>query len=143
MSAVRATAWFGLLFVLFACDSGEQPQNNESQQFYFVESIKIVESAGKQLQSQSLDADALRQIFEKMDNGLKLAFQVKVDFLDRFDPRLSKNYQRYFIKGIETFRLGIEASDAEQQKDGLRLLAQWASFWGESGEEIITKMEIA
>ena len=76
-----------------------------------------------------------------MDNGLKMAFEVKAEFLDRFDPRLSKNYQRYFIKGIESYRLGIEAGDIDLQKTGLRLLGEWAGFWSEAGQSVLADMQ--
>lgn len=141
MTALRSLGWLVLVILLTACDSADQQNNEDSQRFYFIESLKLVESAGSALQNQPVDAGTLPQIFDQMDNGLKLAFQVRADYLDQFDPRLSKNYQRYFIKGVETYRLGIEAADAEQQKQGLHLLSLWATFWAEAGDKIIKNME--
>ena len=142
MHASRLAGWlFLLVCLLAACDSNIEKDDTESQRFYFVESLNLVESAGLRLQGQSLSAEALSEALEQMDNGLKMAFEVKAEFLERFDPRLSKNYQRYFVRGIESYRLGIEAGDAEQQKNGLKLLAQWAGFWSESGKSILADMQ--
>lgn len=141
MYALRSAGWLCLLvFLMAACDSDNRKDDTGSQRFYFIESLNLVESAGLRLQDQSLSAEALSEALEQMDNGLKMAFQVKAEFLDRFDPRLSKNYQRYFVKGIESYRLGIEAGDADQQKNGLKLLAQWAGFWSEAGKSILADM---
>lgn len=142
MNALRSAGWLCLLvFLMAACDSDSKKDDTGSQRFYFIESLNLVESAGLRLQDQSLSAEALSGALEQMDNGLKMAFEVKAEFLDRFDPRLSKNYQRYFVKGIESYRLGIEAGDADQQKNGLKLLAQWAGFWSEAGKSILADMQ--
>ena len=76
-----------------------------------------------------------------LDQGLKLAFEVKRDFLDQLDLRLGKNFQRYFIKGVENYRLGIEAGDVAQQREGLQLLAQWGKFWNLERDAILAKLE--
>ncbi len=142
MYALKSAGWLCLLFsLLSACDTGSKQDATESQLFYFVESLNLIESAGLRLQDQSISTEALSSALEQMDNGLKLAFEVKAEFLDRFDPRLSKNYQRYFVKGVESYRLGIEAGDADEQKNGLRLLAQWAAFWSEAGKSILADMQ--
>jgi hypothetical protein len=69
------------------------------------------------------------QALAMLDQGLKLAFQVERKFLDELDLRLGKNFQRYFVKGVENYRVGIEAGDEAQQQEGLKLLARWAEFW--------------
>ena len=118
MHASRSAGWLCLLICLLAaCDSDIQKGNTESQRFYFVESLNLVESAGLRLQDPSLGAEAVSEALERMDDGLKMAFEVKAEYLDRYDPRLSKNYQRYFVKGIESYRLGIEAGDADQKEE--------------------------
>lgn len=117
-----------LLSILAACTSHED-ENFESQKFYFLESLKLVGTGGRQLQSAELDQATLTRSLATLDEGLKLAFQVERQFLDKLDLRLGKNYQRYFIKGVENYRLGIEAGDKAQQVRGLKLLQQWAAFW--------------
>lgn len=142
MHATKSVGWLYLLICLLAaCDSDIEQKSAESQRFYFVESLNLVESAGLQLQVRSPSAEAVSKALERMDEGLKMAFEVKAEFLDQYDPRLSKNYQRYFVKGIESYRLGIEAGDAEEQKSGLRLLAQWADFWSQAGKPILVDMQ--
>lgn len=142
MHALSSAGWLGLVLCLLAACDSEKPQvDTESQRFYFVESLNLVESAGLRLQDPSLSPEAVSKVLEQMDAGLKMAFEVKAEFLHRFDPRLSKNYQRYFVKGVESYRLGIEAGDAEEQKSGLRLLAQWADFWSEAGQSILADMQ--
>ncbi len=127
-----------MMLLLSAC-SPDKP--DESQQFYFGESLTLVENAGRQLQRSTVEADEIQRALADMDRGISLAFQVEAVFLDQFDPRLSKNYQRYFVKGIEAYRLGIEAGDAEQQKNGLQLLSKWAAFWAEAKDSITEKMQ--
>ncbi len=127
--------------MLSACSEDNAKPNTQTQKYYFTESLKLVETAGRQLQNQSLTAEGLRAALTTMDDGLKLSFQVKAVFLDQFDPRLSKNYQRYFVKGVEAYRLGIEAGDSDEQKKGLQLLSQWAQFWSEAGQQIMKKMQ--
>ena len=143
MHAIKTVGrWFFIACLLVACDAANKQDNNASQRFYFIESLNLVESAGVRLQQQLLTAEALKKVLEQMDNGLKLAFEVKAEYLDLFDPRLSKNYQRYFVKGIESYRLGIEAGDAVEQKNGLKLLSQWAAFWAQAGESISASMQV-
>jgi hypothetical protein len=118
-----------VLAQLLGCTSAEDPLISEQQAYYFVESLKQVEAGGQRLQSTSLDETGLETALTMLDQGLKLAFQVERDALDQLDLRLGKNYQRYFIEGVENYRLGIEAGDREQQLRGLKLLARWGEFW--------------
>ena len=134
---VQIGIWLAIL-ILSAC-SPDKP--DETQKFYFLESMAQVENAGRQLQRADLKDDEVRQALAAMDEGIKLAFLVKAEFLDQFDPRLSKNYQRYFVKGVEAYRLGIEAGDVDGQKSGLQLLSQWANFWNEVRDVITSRME--
>ena len=118
-----------VLAQLLGCTSAEDPLISEQQAYYFVESLKQVEAGGQRLQSTSLDETGLETALTMLDQGLKLAFQVERDALDQLDLRLGKNYQRYFIEGVENYRLGIEAGDRDQQRRGLKLLARWGEFW--------------
>ncbi len=129
------------MILLSACSEDKPKPDTQTQRYYFTQSLELVEAAGRQLQNQSLSAQSLREALATMDEGLKLSFHVKADFLDQFDPRLSKNYQRYFVKGVEEYRLGIEAGDSAGQKNGLRILSQWAQFWTEADQQIMQKMQ--
>ncbi|MCP4469837.1 MAG: hypothetical protein GY815_03980 [Gammaproteobacteria bacterium] len=127
---------------LLACSpSSEDPLISDSQKYYFVEALKQVDAGGRQLQSSELDEAALSAALAMLDQGLKLAFQVERESLDRLDLRLGKNFQRYFVAGVENYRIGIEAGDKTQQRQGLQLLARWAEFWGQEGEAIRAKMQ--
>jgi hypothetical protein len=127
---------------LLACTSSDdEPLISDSQKYYFVEALKQVESGGRQLQSAELDEAALKSALATLDQGLELAFQVERQALDRLDLRLGKNFQRYFVAGVENYRLGIEAGDEAQQRQGLQLLARWAEFWSQEGAAIQAKMQ--
>lgn len=139
MRLLRLPVWIWLAISLLSACSPDKP--DQSQQFYFTESLALVENAGRQLQKPAIEGDEVKQALEDMDEGIKLAFQVEAAFLDQFDPRLSRNYQRYFVKGIEAYRLGIEAGDADEQKNGLELLSKWAAFWAEARGKITEKMQ--
>ena len=130
-----------LLAQLWACSSNEDPPISTAQAYYFVESLKQVESGGRQLQSANLDEAGLHAALGMLDQGLKLAFEVERDSLDRLDLRLGKNFQRYFIEGVENYRLGIEAGDKEQQLKGLKLLARWGEFWALERDAILALLE--
>ncbi len=137
----RNIFWIWLVvFTLSACSDTDQADNN-SQKYYFLESLTVIETAGRKLQNQSITKDELEEVLRSMDEGLKLAFQVEAGFLITLDSRLSKNYQRYFVKGVETYRLGIEAGDSAEQKQGLALLSQWSNFWAESGSQVTAKLQ--
>jgi hypothetical protein len=119
-----------LMGILVACTSStEDDEISRDQKYYFLESLKQVEAGGRQLQSPDLGQAELVQALTMLDQGLKLAFQVERKFLDELDLRLGKNFQRYFVKGVENYRVGIEAGDEAQQQEGLKLLARWAEFW--------------
>ena len=119
-----------LLSVLAGCSSStDEEEFPASQKYYFLESLNQVEDGGRRLQTAGLDRQAVTEALAALDQGLKLAFQVERSFLDRLDLRLGKNFERFFIKGVENYRVGIEAGDDEQQREGLRLLARWAEFW--------------
>lgn len=131
-----------VILTLAACSSSdEQEVVTETQKYYFLESLQLVEQAGRSLQRKSKTQQDIQGALSRMDQGLKLAFQVENKFLKQLDARLGKNYQRYFIKGIEDYRLGIEAGDRAQQQNGLRLLAQWAKFWAASQSSVEAKLD--
>lgn len=119
-----------IIVFLSACsDKDDDSTTFETQKYYFIESLTLVERAGRELQDSELTQAKITQALETMDKGLKLAFQVENDFLNSLDARLGKNYQRYFVKGIETYRIGIEAGDRDDQKKGMKLLGLWSVFW--------------
>jgi len=142
-SALQRGLVYSLLIALLAACSPDDKSDSSSQQYFFLEALQQVETGGKQLQIPDLSQDALVQALALLDQGLKLAFEVEREFLDQLDLRLGKNFQRYFIKGVENYRLGIEAGDAEQQREGLQLLAQWAEFWNSEGDAILARLKPA
>jgi hypothetical protein len=134
--------WILLITLLLsACSEKEDGDTvSETQKYYFLESLKLVEQAGRELQSSGLTQAKITQALETMDQGLRLAFQVENDFLNALDARLGKNYQRYFVKGVETYRLGIEAGVQGDQQAGLQLLSQWAEFWSAAQATVNAKL---
>jgi hypothetical protein len=140
-SALQRGLFYCLLLVMLAACSSDDETGPTSQQYYFLESLQQVEAGGRQLQTADLSQDALLQALAMLDQGLKLAFEVKRDFLDRLDLRLGKNFERYFVKGVENYRLGIEAGDVEQQREGLKLLAQWGEFWSLERDAVLARLK--
>ena len=129
-----------LLSILVSCSSSDEEQVSKDQKYYFLESLKQVEVGGRQLQSTELEQAELEQALTTLDQGLRLAFQVERKFLDALDLRLGKNFERYFIKGVENYRVGIEAGDEAQQRQGLKLLARWAEFWNVERQAIEARL---
>jgi len=129
-----------LLLLLVGCSSDEQ-QAARDQKYYFLESLKQVEAGGQRLRSPNPDRESVNEALAMLDQGLRLAFEVKRDFLDGLDLRLGKNFERYFVRGVENYRLGIEAGDEQQQREGLRLLSLWAEFWAAEQEAIRSRLE--
>jgi len=131
MVKVNRLCWILLITILLPACLGEDDDitGSETQKYYFLESLKLVEQAGRELQDNRLTQKKITLAMETMDQGLKLAFQVEKNFLDSLDVRLGKNYQRYFVKGVETYRHGIEDGDKDDQQAGLKLLSLWAGFW--------------
>lgn len=137
----HSKSWiYAILVSLLLLGCAENGEYSKSQTYFFLESLKQVEAGGRQLQNSDLDEAKLRQALTLLDQGLEFAFQVERKFLDEFDLRLGKNYQRFFVMGVENYRIGIEAGDQEQQVEGLRLLQQWAVFWREVGESVRSKL---
>lgn len=138
---LRAFAIAGIFSVLlFGCADDSKIEIDEAQKFLFLESLKQVETGGSMLQMASGDQVVIGKGLAVIDEGLRLAFQVRRDFLDQFDLRLGKSYERLFIQGIETYRLGLEAADLQQQQDGLQRLQQWAAFWEEVEPAVMDKL---
>ena len=126
-----------LLVAAFAgCERDEAPIDPAGQRYFFLESLKQVEAAGQQLGQPDLSQQQMTAALSMLDDALGLAFQVRRAYLDEFDLRLGKNFERYFVKGVENYRLGIEAGDRQQQIEGIRLLNQWAEFWRAEGDAI-------
>jgi len=134
-------AWLVMTSLLVACES-QKAQETEfvQQQNYFLQSVELVESAGKTLQADGLSRQDIKQAMQQLDQGLQKAYQVRKDFLARLDVRLPKLFPALFIKGIETYRIGVEASDRAQQLAGLRLIRQWSQFWRASKAGILQKL---
>lgn len=130
-----------LALLLVGCSSEPEAKIDETQKFLFLESLEQIETGGSMLQMASGDQVIYGKAIAVIDDGLRLAFQVRRDFLDQFDLRLGKNYETYFIQGIETYRLGIEAADVEQQKEGLEKLQQWAAFWSEVEPAVMASLQ--
>ena len=139
---MRYGLW-GLLLILAlplgGCESAEE-QKASQQRYFFLESLKQVESGGRQLGASAPTQAEVTQALHSLDSGLRLAFQVERAFLDDLDLRLGKNFERFFIRGVEHYRIGIEAGDREQQLEGLRLLQQWGRFWSEAGPAISARL---
>ncbi len=135
----------GCALLALACVACDRPSSDArvdaEQKYFFLESLKQVEAGGRQLQGAGLDHDAVSQALAALDQGLKLGFEVKRPFLDKLDLRLGKNFERYFIEGVENYRLGIEAGDEEQQRRGLVLLQKWAEFWSAERAAILARLE--
>ena len=130
-----------ITLLLSACSESEDDKSvSETQKYYFLQSLDLVEQAGRELQSSGLTQARVIDALKTMDQGLKLAFQVENKFLNAVDVRLGKNYQRYFVKGVEAYRIGIEAGDKSDQQAGLKLLGQWAMFWSAEQDAIIAKL---
>ena len=136
----RGVVLLGLLALLSACTSSDDEKAAE-QKYYFLESLQQVETGGRQLQSAGLDEQRLQEALAMLDQGLGLAFQVEREFLDDLDLRLGKNFQRYFIAGVENYRIGIEAGDETQQREGLRLLGKWSEFWQVERGAVLARLE--
>ncbi len=126
---------------LIACDSRQDEANVEEQRYYFLEALRQVESGGRKLQLADLSQAQLSEALANLDDGLKLAFQVERSFLDKLDLRLGKNFERYFVKGVESYRIGIEAADKSQQMAGLKLLQQWSGFWQAAQDSILAQLK--
>ncbi len=143
MRQLQSIAWMvAVLLLLTACtESEESGKVAEAQQYYLLESLNLVEQASRALQAKDLSEAKIQAALETRDRGLKLAFQVETGFLDSLDLRLGKNYQRYFVKGVENYRLGIEAGDVAQQQLGLEQLGQWAEFWSAEQSAIEAKLQ--
>ena len=143
MNAMPRRLFLGWLVLAFlvACDpAADKRQAEADQKYLFLESMKQVESGGRMLQTDGLGREQLRQALGMMDQGLKMAFQVKREFLDNLDLRLGKNFERYFIRGVENYRIGIEAGDETQQRKGLELLQKWSEFWRTEQSAILGKL---
>ena len=141
MIEIRRWTGFGalLLVLLLGCSSEQDRQYFEQQKYFFLESLQQIDTGGRELQ-QATDQRAVTAALARLDQGLKLAFQVERKFLDELDLRLGKNYQRYFIQGVENYRIGIEAGDEQQQREGLQQLARWAEFWSPERAAIEARM---
>ena len=144
--------WTGLIAIsLTACspanDAGSADESDvsleqvdKSQAYYFLESLKLVEQSGRQLKDLNRTKTSIDQALSLMDAGMALAFEVNSSFLDKLDVQLRENYERYFIDGVQTYRLGVEATDQDEQKKGLVLLNYWAQFWGSNQAAILQKI---
>jgi hypothetical protein len=137
---LRGFVFIWLLTGLVACDSKQESANVEEQRYYFLEALRQVESGGRKLQLADISQVQMSEALSNLDDGLKLAFQVERSFLDEIDLRLGKNFERYFIKGVENYRIGIEAADKSQQMAGLQLLQQWSRFWLTAQSTILAQL---
>ena len=138
---LRGFFWLAIASLLLACDA-EKAEETEfvRQQNYFLQAVELVESAGQLLQSDSLKPPEIKQAMQRLDQGLQQAYEVRKDFLQHIDVRLPKLFPELFIKGVETYRIGVEASDRAQQLEGLRLIRQWSQFWRAESAGILNKL---
>lgn len=139
--ALRGILLIFLTSLLFSCETKkEQESEFVDQQNKFLLSLELVESAGKALQAPEVSQMEIDAALSKMDEGVKLAFEVKSEFLKQLDIRLPKLYSEMFILGVQNYRLGVESSDRAKQLEGLGLLSQWSKFWLSEKSEIQEKL---
>lgn len=145
MQPVPVQRWLILVVLSLALLAGcteqaeQDPRYAADQKYFFLESLKQIESGGGQLRS-ARDDTSVRAALEVIDQGLKLAFQVEPAFLEKIDGELGRFYQRFLIEGVEAYRIGIEAGDAEQQRKGLELLTRWAEYWAGARQTVEARL---
>lgn len=137
----RGLFWFALAGLLLACDSNKvQESDYVRQQNYFLQAVELIESAGRLLQKTNLSDQDIKQAMQRLDEGLKTANQVRQDFLKQADARLPRLFPELLVKGVESYRLGVEGADRSQQLEGLRLIRQWSQFWRSEGSQILDRL---
>ncbi|MEM7561845.1 MAG: hypothetical protein AAF353_02215 [Pseudomonadota bacterium] len=140
IQALKGLLLISFLFGLIACEAEKDNARFNEQRYFFLEALKQVEAGGRQLQNGNLAQAEMTAALDNLDQGLKLAFEVQRPFLDEIDLRLGKNFERYFVKGVEHYRIGIEAADQEQQLAGLQLLQKWSQFWQAEQNLIMSRL---
>ena len=142
---IRVLVWALVIAVLLWL-SGCQDDRIESaeqaiQQNYFLQSLSLVESAGQLLMRPDLSQQDIDRAMQRMDLGLEQARKVEDDFLKQLEPRLAREFDEKFIRGVEEYRLGAEAADRERQLQGLGRLGQWGAYWKPVKPEVLRKLE--
>ncbi len=142
---LRILAWalvIALALWLSGCE-GERIESTEQaiQQNYFLQSLSLVESAGQVLMRPNLTQQDIDRAMQRMDLGLEQARKVEDAFLKQLEPRLAREFREKFVKGVEEYRLGVEASDRERQLQGLGRLGQWGEYWTPVKPEVLRKLE--
>ncbi len=146
MISFRRVRLPGLALVLLAvtltgCETEKIQQTRLGiQQNLFLQSVELVENAGSLLQKPQLQQADIDLAMQQMDEGLRQAYQVEDSFLRMLDPGLQRQYADNFISGVETYRIGVEASSRDQQLQGLDRLGKWARFWSGNKPDIQRKM---
>jgi len=136
--------WFLLILTsLAACQSAEEAEkeHHQAQKTAFLQSIEMIESAGRKLQTANPGSQLVDDALKQLDSGLEQAYKVEDEFLNKIDARLGKVYQRNFLKGVEDYRLGVESGATKQQLKGLMQLQKWSQFWQIEGTEIRRKLD--
>ena len=95
------TSLFLAALLLFGCSDEPDIEIDEAQKYLFLESLKQIETGGGMLQMASGDQVIYGKAIAVIDEGLRLAFQVRRDFLDQFDLRLGRNYRLCSSRGLK------------------------------------------
>ncbi len=142
---IRVLVWalvIGVLMWLSGCQDDRIESTEQAiQQNYFLQSLSLVESAGQMLMRPDLTQQDIDRAMQRMDLGLEQARKVEDEFLKQLEPRLAREFREKFVKGVEEYRLGVEASDRERQLQGLGRLGQWGEYWKPVKPEVLRKLE--
>lgn len=126
------------LLILSACEKEPILVDFKRQSSHFLQSLELAQQANQILQS---NKTPFAKAFDHLDQAMSHAFELNQIFLNELEPRLYHHYSAYFMKGIELYRLGVEAVDAKQQKQGLVLLKNWWDYWQQNQKSILQKLK--
>lgn len=133
--------WFSL-WVLFGCESAtNKPADYAAQKQHFVISIAQTQQAGRLLQQAVKNPQGIEKAMLLLDNTMPHAYALNESFLKWLDQGLYHAYSAFLIKGIESYRLGVEGLDKEQQAKGVKLLQRWWSYWQQNEAKINEKLK--
>lgn len=131
----------GLFLLIASCTSEVKPEEYQTQRTFFLNAIEQVNKAGQLLQQSKPSSTDIKQAMILLDAAMADVNSVESSFLKWLDAGLYQAFSAYLAKGIESYRLGVEFGNQEQQAKGIDALQKWWDFWQLKRPAILEKLD--
>ena len=140
---LQAGVLFAVFLCLTACSDNPFPKELVSDRYAFVDSLRLIESAGPDLLKHEAGSPQFLVAVEQLETGYKAGFRVRDVFLDYVNPEIKVAYNKYLLRGTENYVEGVREGNAVLQEKGQQQVKFWFDYWNENKTQVLAKLNLS